>query len=789
MFDLPEQFDPKRTLLFLGSGFSRECKNIIGRDIPSVNKIREDFFKKLDRPLDKYTTLPTLASALSRRDFNFFEYLSKNFTANSAPEYAKQIARLPWMRIYTTNYDDVFEFCAYDTIKPQNYSFRNKMPRRLNPSAIIHLHGYVRELDENLKPHDQLVLDESSYTKAPFKDTPWWKQLERDIANSYNLFFVGYSLKDIEIKRILLTDENSKEKVHFIVGSDMSDFDIEELADYGTVHTIGTNDFSDYVIEAASESEKNLDLKSLRSFRLVELDKDRKSYSPATAPEIYDLIVHGRANKYRLLDPVASVGYVSTRKQGIRSALKALEKHNSLIITSWLGNGKSIFSTLLSAELSRAQYTVFDFNPLYDVENSEISRISQEKNPVIIFDGEIDEASVRYIQIEHPNIKIVLSIRTGLFETRYGYYIDLLGQNSAHIDINLLSDEERGELSEVSRRAAIDLPPVSQSRYVRDLIISAVENGKIAAQIEAIFNSEMSKSKTSSDFILLCILDRLYNVSTSPYIIRDILGEDPFKLFKNFNSDLSEFFSSSRGRIEIFSSVVSKHILNKLVSPQTLIESVVTLIEAKVASDTSGKIPADAGTMMRYQRIRDMLSAHPDANQYIRQMYETLRANDRINYHPLYWLQYSFVFEDEEIDIAERFIEHAYQESKLLEKFDTYQLDTQALRIYMRSEMISHGPNVTRFNDILELINKVSLLLKESKHIQFVIKVFSLIPDFVEVVLGKLTIEERSTLRTSLYEASHLLGLIDDTFRARFGVQSTLDNINTSIRLLGQHHN
>ena len=240
---LPARFDLKRCLLFLGAGATHGCVSTAADAFPQVGKLKSDLASLLNEDPTKYS-LRTLASGARRKQFDLVSYLQRNYTTASTNSFIKSSAKLPWMRIYTTNYDDAFESAQrYASQTPSSFSYLDKRPKKLPPSSIIHIHGYVHDLKREIPIEEQVVLDEASYARDDFKSTPWWDQFKRDLEFAHYIFFCGYSLSDISIKEILIKSPSLRQKTYFVLKDDIADLEREELLDYGHVSLEGRDHF------------------------------------------------------------------------------------------------------------------------------------------------------------------------------------------------------------------------------------------------------------------------------------------------------------------------------------------------------------------------------------------------------------------------------------------------------------------------------------------------------------------------------------------------------------------
>ena len=147
------------------------------------------------------------------------------------------IAKVPWRRVYTTNYDNCFEFAAL-----QNRITWTALTLDTVPSAAakrcVHINGQISNLTiDSLAT--QIRLTHSSYSADSFANSFWSQQFRQDLNNAKSVFFVGYSLADIDVARILYSSPELVERTFFIVGPEEEEIVVFPLKNYGSVHTIG----------------------------------------------------------------------------------------------------------------------------------------------------------------------------------------------------------------------------------------------------------------------------------------------------------------------------------------------------------------------------------------------------------------------------------------------------------------------------------------------------------------------------------------------------------------------
>lgn len=211
-----ETLSPNSSILFLGSGFSAGATNIAGEALPLAGGLKSKFSKILQLS-DDSLDLKNLADEIDyKNDPPLYDLLYDTFTAGAVSPAQRSIILSNWQRIYTTNYDDVVEFCLHSgNIKYDSYSCSDARPNKVASGSVIHLHGDIRHttVDNVL---EQLVLNERSYVRQYFEQSRWYDQFIRDLRFCSACFFIGYSLSDFHIAALLSGVPRLKGRLYFI---------------------------------------------------------------------------------------------------------------------------------------------------------------------------------------------------------------------------------------------------------------------------------------------------------------------------------------------------------------------------------------------------------------------------------------------------------------------------------------------------------------------------------------------------------------------------------------------
>jgi hypothetical protein len=200
---LLRRYGKAHALLFTGAGFSVGATSIAGNPIPTGAQLIDLFKAQTGEDTDDLAILARLFSD-QFGEHKLFELLTSSFRAREVASEHKAIVSFPWKSIYTTNYDDVSELAAKGTgINCQSYAF-NQHPRDIDGKTfpIIHLNGYINDVTFN-DFTQKIRLTNVSYLSDEISRSPWGQKFRSDILTSPCIVFIGYSMFDLDIARVV----------------------------------------------------------------------------------------------------------------------------------------------------------------------------------------------------------------------------------------------------------------------------------------------------------------------------------------------------------------------------------------------------------------------------------------------------------------------------------------------------------------------------------------------------------------------------------------------------------
>ncbi len=134
------------------------------------------------------------------------------------------------------------------------------------------------------------------------------------------------------------------------------------------------------------------------------------------------------------------------------------------------------------------------------------------------------------------------------------------------------------------------------------------------------------------------------------------------------------------------------------------------------------------------------------------------------------------------------FLNTAYDRARQIQGFKTYQLDTQALSIYLLKEIKSSSPTVEGLEKILSSIKLITDMISEQSHRQYAIQVIDEIPMFIDVRRHTLENAEKVALVFELNRTSITLAHLPIEEKVYSGSELVRTRLEQAIAKLTEGH-
>ena len=411
-------------IIIMGAGASYGAKNAFG-DFPSGSRLASELYKKCDIDPDDENDLQDASQCYEER-FSTSSLISEIRTLLTCSSFTKShttIYSLPWMRYYTTNYDDVAMLAARENgiaITPvtlsshvREYADRERL--------CVHINGHLGHLTETTI-HGKFKLTANSYmSRDHIMNSEWGTLLLNDLETAKSIFIVGLSLKyDLDLSRILFSPDFISKTI-LISSPDLSNNAENRLKRYGTVYKIGVDNFAETIQEVQKTYTPQIKDEADRLYTAFLHDYKRKYCFQAPTPEdVFGLFLNGKYvdSLYYKTDGTYGAFVYRDIFSDIERAI--LNGKRILFIHSDMGNGKTACINELRHLLSKQEIHVFILinaeSTKLSEEISAISNLSKTSKVLVIIDDYTSYVDIlkKFTLFDNKQIQFVLTARTAL---------------------------------------------------------------------------------------------------------------------------------------------------------------------------------------------------------------------------------------------------------------------------------------------------------------------------------------------------------------------------------------
>jgi len=620
-------------MLFVGSGVGFLARTADGTSLPNGRALADLLHEEVGMEVGRHNLQRISQYALKKIGADrLISLLKSKLNSVEIDNRLQEVYRMPWQRIYTTNYDDVIEKSRqnYAVVSPFTLS---DDPMRAPKGAIVHLNGYIDRIKPDTFDRDA-VLTDVSYSINEFQGSEWAKQFLVDIRTSRSIIFIGYSMADLDIVRLILSDPEVAHRTLIYVSPDTDEVDLETLSAYGTVNTGGFDDFYSRLIKISSSymPVENAVFTELRQVKAQETAIDALT----SVDTVYRQLVYGKVAERQFLlseQPLADVSYIGPRVQ-IGEALDVIERGaaRDLFIHGEIASGKSCACLLAARHFLNRGYDVYIATHGPHLA-SDLERLAAQEGFVcIIFDGYgafIDEAKI-YAARRRPTHRMILSERTVTHELIAGVIERTSGFGPA-VDCYLgkMEEPDLKNLSDLINYAGLwgaraGLSPAGKSSVIRNdlksslylVLLEVIKSEKVQYEIKRLLTPITYDRKAMLVFISVFIVSSLgFRFEINDWQVFFKI-DSIRRIMRVYQEQFSNFMSVSGLELTPRSGLLSSHILQNFASDTDIVDCLYAIYKAAAESEQYDPYLADLRIeLMRYRAIEPMLS---EDNKYAR---------------------------------------------------------------------------------------------------------------------------------------------------------------------------
>ncbi|MGQ2908281.1 MAG: SIR2 family NAD-dependent protein deacylase [Aliihoeflea sp.] len=723
-------------ICFVGAGFSWGATDAQGKLVPSVADLCAEICEFPGLQNEKTAQLTDLAEfcnddpVLKQR---LVIHLINRLTACIPSDAHYRVMNMPWRAVFTTNFDDVAERALKGhgpLVVTPVFDVRNL---RSDRRPLYYLHGRASDFLDGVDD-PQIVLSESNYLEIRNQNRNLYSAFENEIHCASTIVFIGYSLRDAEIATRLFAIDGMREKSVVICGSSETMVTLSRLKKFGTPYPIGVDGFAARLpdaknISALRRDEKNLNFVNRREPVAAKSEVESSDVDGLLLSGDFDYSAFANQQRQSNLTPE----YCIVRSRHIEAIFNA--KVNRFLVTSDLGNGKSVFLNQMIFEGHARGFEIFSIETQLPEIFAELDVLlaSPSKRMFIIDSLVRFRKVVRYIGKRLPSTSMLVCASGQNFdEASYASIIDDMGGAYREIDLNGLDTAELANWDRLLERwgfweGRIEESSVDRIRFLqtqcgaenRSIVLSLFRESRLSKKIDEIVSFFLTKSPQHSKAFIAILINSICQNHVDWLRIVDWLDIDNAELRTAvLSSPVGDFMSGRHSWYEFTSTELASYIFNNYDFEVDQIVEVYTKIvreTAYSANDPRGGYDAreNLKELMRYRFLTRLFSRPALGDIAINAVYQRLSKVPRIRDNDQFWLQYAMArMEVDDLTSAETYLSTAIGlASKRGQEYSKNQIIDQQIRlVFMKNARSKSSVNK---RELLTAAKNIETLIKD----------------------------------------------------------------------------
>lgn len=753
-------------LLFLGAGYSLGAETISGQNILSSKELAHELCKKVyveitddlkDASDDYIEMMDDIDKVI--KELNSF------FKVNKVESFHEIIASVPWRYVYTTNYDNVYELASANIGKNYKYitistDIKN-IPNNMN--IIIHLNGMIEFLDRETLT-TEFKLTNTNYTTTDFLNSDWYEKFIRDINMAEAIFFLGYSMYDVDIKKIFNAHPHLKSKIFFILGGVHNTRETRKIEKFGLlVSDKTTEDFSHDIKKEMSSFVPKYKNQLLTSFIETTFNSYSTKSFDITSDDVFNLFILGEFDKNKIYHDITTNTpgkyYIKRKELQILNNIFDSGSEKDILIQSDFGNGKSLMVEGIKAICVQKNINCYELIEESEETPKEVASILQQtdKQVIIIDNYPRYKKTLRHIADERPNNTfIVLTERTVVNTTNKERLLKILGKYPYTLTLDKIDDESISNLIHIFEENAFwrELSGKSERQKreklandyrcsMANILLGALRSKDIKNRLNSIYEELNENSLYKKIVTLVCIFG-IINIKIDLHRILDILNTriDNRVVFDT-NLAVRQLFNNNTYEIAVKSPIFARFILNEFGTSDYIVSLLLKLYNYCCEKKHIGKWFINVlWTIDLFSNIQFIL---PEENRLLssKKYFDGIRSlnNNSDNYH--YWLQFAIsrtVYGD--FEHADNYFATSYSLFEKVKKNPTHRhamLDNHYARFLMLRANQSNIEDVNFFDSFKKSDNIIQSQMFDDNTLHYPYRIALLYNDFYKRYSSKMS--------------------------------------------------
>jgi len=702
-------------LLFVGAGYSCNATNLLNKPMKMASEISKDLCEKLEIPPNENLSIVSdifLKNALPK---DLIEVLKDNYISKKVEEHHRTLSSINWNRVYTTNYDDVFEKASSEMGKRYTPVTLVDNPRNYKKSEIvIHINGYIKSLIPE-KLNNEFKLTSTSYLVDDFKNSPWLGLFHTDVNNARAIFFVGASFKyDFDLQKVLASNPELRERIIFI-DQVKSKAEIDFYENYnkelfGEVYYIGTNGLAEEIEKVRKTYKPKSLVTSFKCFTY--LNNIKYEYQELTTQDIWKMLIYGNINRQLIYNYMEQNEYVFQREV-IKDTVELLSEENTkcIVVHSDLGNGKTCIIECL-CNLLRKKGHVFmlkDNKSFIGEEIENIDKLSGNKYIVIEnYNYHFDILKILKNYMD-KSYKLILTSRSYVHESTfrellrvtdleeqsvYEQNVNKLKHNDCSMLVDIINKVELWkEFKDYSKKDKVRVLKRNYDSQLSNILIDLIESETVRKKIDD-FCKELIKSEKIKELLTAICINSISNLELNLYDMITILEIKGINAEIKLNKFANELINFGENIIVVKSPIIARYIIKNNILSNDALSIIKKMVHNSNKFDSDKKSESVRKALISCSNLWLMIDKKDESiKENIIIYYDELKDYFGYKKNPFFWLQYGIACLDiKEYGRAYNYFMIAYKESEDKTRmwdyhFDNFQINTQYARYLLEKEI------------------------------------------------------------------------------------------------------
>nr|WP_279355806.1 SIR2 family protein [Fundidesulfovibrio agrisoli] len=657
------------------------------------------------------------------------------------------------MRCYTTNYDNSIEIAGQAIGKRYETAFVGIPPSEYSKKdLVVHINGSISELTEKTLETTFKLTDSSYNSPEGFLRSPWFHNFKNDVGRCSAIIFIGYSLYDIDIKRIVANCDGLD--AYFITRKDIPQKEEYTFSCYGEVIKCEVAGFGELVscIKASTEDGS---LTALAECAYLQTNVQVRDI------DLERLFIFGKIN-----DDLVESSVVGSEKWNYlfrRTCLSDVENNisrNNVVITSDLGNGKTAFLKELAPYLLSKSHSVYMIDDQYgDIIADVDILVRRGKHFILLIDDYYrDQNLMRYLaeNFSVHDLTVVATSRTTSHHKEIAnlknwgfqyvqYSLDCLDEFEMDGVISLADSMGHwGELAGMPPREKKNWIKYKNDSSLAYFLLSLFDSEDIKNRIENNLRSIIT-TRGVKDVIFAIAILKVANIPATASMISEVSGNDFIykSTLRNDYNFQSLFSFDKRGAI-ITSSVFAAYLLKSQFSSNEIKDRFLNIAEEfNAKSSYSRDHELLFKHVLKFSSLERILKDKAKITTMASYYEDLKRRVSWLKNDPHYWLQYGMahlVYAN--FDKAKTLFATAYSLAEAKSGYHTDQIDTQQARLLLKEYILSANSN-----DDFDRFENAHRLLVGLEDDRYKFKQIDLYRNVIEVHYANLSKPKKAKMR------------------------------------------